>query len=162
MVGKKQTLYIQDDVVSNFEQDNFGHKHIADAVVESILNTKPPYIIGLFGSWGTGKSSLLKMIGSNLPPEKVVTVTIDAWRYSASANLRRAFLVHVAKVLAPEYLKDLRRKLYTSEQETSPEEAFKKLEPSQPFLKTFWSVTRKVFVFFSLSIFLFVCLLFNS
>jgi hypothetical protein len=119
MSGKK-TIYIQDDVLKDLEQDTFGHKHIAGAVVESILHTAPPYIIGIFGGWGTGKSSLLEMIKASLPGDKTKTVTIDAWRYSSSDNLRRAFLVHVAKELAPNMLDDLRRKLYSSEEETLP------------------------------------------
>ena len=120
MVGKKKTLYIEDDVLKDLEQDTFGHKHIAEAVVDSILNTKPPFTIGIFGGWGTGKSSLLEIVKSSLPQNNVVTVTIDAWRYSSAENLRRAFLVHVAQKLAPNLLHDLRRKLYTSEQETLP------------------------------------------
>lgn len=113
-------VYIQDDVLTDYEQDTFGHKHIADAVVDSINNTKPPYIIGIFGGWGTGKSSLLGKIESSLPKNQFRTATIDAWRYTTSDNLQRAFLVHVSKQLAPKLLDDLRKKLYTSEQETVP------------------------------------------
>jgi len=118
MAKKEKSIYIQDDVIRDLEQDNFGHKHIAHAVIDSLMNTKPPFIVGIFGGWGTGKSSLLGIIKSNLPPNKTVTVTIDAWRYTSADNLRRAFLIHVAEELAPKYLKDLRLRLYTSEQET--------------------------------------------
>lgn len=112
------SIYIQDNVIVDLEQDTFGHRHIADAVVDSILSTKPPFTIGIFGGWGTGKSSLLELIKQKLKKENFVTVTIDAWRYSSAENLRRAFLVHVASELAPKLLDDLRRRLYTSEQET--------------------------------------------
>src|ERR1700690_685481 len=115
MAGKTSSIYILDDVLDDLEHDTFGHKHIAEAIVDSILNTKPPFTIGIFGGWGTGKSSLLEIIKSKLADNKVVTVTIDAWRYSSAENLRRAFLVHVAKQLAPNLLNDLRRRLYTSE-----------------------------------------------
>ena len=51
---KEKTIYIQDDVLRDIEQDTFGHRHIADAVIDSVLNTDPPFIIGIFGGWGTG------------------------------------------------------------------------------------------------------------
>lgn len=115
---EKLPIYIEDDVIGEMEEDTFGHRHIADAVVNSLINTSPPFIVGIFGGWGTGKSSLLKIIDSSLPKKQIVSVTIDAWRYSSSDNLQRAFLVHVARKLAPDLLDGLRRKLYTSEQET--------------------------------------------
>jgi|GEM_PF-5700276 len=117
MAGKN-TIYIQDDVLKDLEQDTFGHKHIADAVVKSILTTKPPFTIGIFGGWGTGKSSLLEIIKTGLDKENITTVTIDAWRYSSADDLRRAFLVHVANQLNPKVVGELSRKLYTTEQET--------------------------------------------
>lgn len=118
MTKKDKNIYIQDDVINNYDEDNFGHKHIADAIVNSIITTRAPFTIGIFGGWGSGKSSLVELINSKLQREKYLTVTIDAWRYSSAENLRRAFLVHVANELAPNLLNALRRKLYSSEQET--------------------------------------------
>ena len=116
----KRTIYIQDNVLETKSEDTFGHQHIADAVLESLEDTKPPYIIGVFGGWGTGKSSLLQMISDQLPKNSYAKVTIDAWRYTASTNLSRSFLVHVANEIAPNLLNELRNKLYTSEQEVIP------------------------------------------
>ena len=61
-MGEKKTIFIHDDVLRHIEQDTFGHKHIAAAISSSIINTTPPFIIGIFGGWGTGKSSLLSII----------------------------------------------------------------------------------------------------
>ncbi len=85
-----KTYYIHDDVLNNIEQDTFGHKHIADAIVNSIINTKPPFIVGVFGSWGTGKSSLLCIINDELHKKSIETVSIDAWKYTSAENLQRA------------------------------------------------------------------------
>jgi len=120
-MGKKDSyLYIPDDVVAKAEQDSFGHAHIAAAVTESILYTAPPYIIGIFGGWGTGKSSVLELIKSNLNKRRVPTISIDAWRYSSAKSLKRAFLIHVAHEKAPKLLDELRAKLYTTETQTVP------------------------------------------
>jgi predicted KAP-like P-loop ATPase len=142
MAGIKPTLYIEDGVLRDLEQDIFGHKHIADAVVDSILHTDPPFTIGIFGGWGTGKSSLLKIIDSKLSSNKIATATIDAWRYSSADNLRRAFLVHVANELTPKLLDDLRRKLFSSEQETLPAKPSRLDTTSKTLWDTVWDGTK--------------------
>ena len=50
MGGKSKSIYVQDDVISDLNQDNFGHKHIADAIVNSIISTKAPFTIGIFNT----------------------------------------------------------------------------------------------------------------
>jgi hypothetical protein len=142
MAGIKPTLYIEDGVLRDLEQDIFGHKHIADAVVDSILHTDPPFTIGIFGGWGTGKSSLLKIIDSKLSSNNIATATIDAWRYSSADNLRRAFLVHVANELTPKLLDDLRRKLFSSEQETLPAKPSRLDTTSKTLWDTVWDGTK--------------------
>ena len=122
-MDKKKAYYIQDDVLKHIEQDTFGHKHIASSITQSIINTSPPFIIGIFGGWGTGKSSLMEIVKSTLPVDDIETVWIDAWRYTSAKNLQRSFLIHVANKKAKGLLKTLRRKLYTSEQETLPAES---------------------------------------
>ncbi|MCE5305869.1 KAP family NTPase, partial [bacterium] len=163
MADHAKSIYVQDDVLINLEQDNFGHSHIAEAVVDSITNTKPPFIIGIFGGWGTGKSSLLEIIKSSLPTGKTEAVTIDAWRYTSTDNLRRAFLIHVAKELAPKYLDELRTRLYTSEQDTlsTPQTNFS-VKKSPSILDRSWSFLKTILriggIFLILSI-LFLALL---
>jgi len=158
MVDKKKTLYIEDDVLNNLEQDTFGHKHIANAVVQSIINTNPPYIIGIFGGWGTGKSSLLTLIKSDLSKRKIATVTIDAWRYSSAGNLRRAFLVHVANELSKGMLGELRRRLYTTEQEMAPKQK-SEFEMSKVIN---WSNISNIFLTFVGITFIFLGFLFTA
>ncbi len=154
---KKKSFYIQDDVLKKIEQDTFGHKHIAGAVVNSILSTAPPFIIGIFGGWGTGKSSLLGIIDDSLPKDKIETVTIDAWRYTSAKNLQRAFLVHVAKEKAEGLLDELRRKLYTSEQETLPSQTSELDEFKKPTSHQIGSVLKTFGILLSLFLgFLFI------
>ncbi|WP_433261329.1 P-loop NTPase fold protein [Actinosynnema sp. CS-041913] len=45
-------------------------------------DTRGPFTIGVFGEWGTGKTSLMRMVERNLAAdENVVTVWFNAWRY---------------------------------------------------------------------------------
>lgn len=119
MSEKNKNLYIEDGVLRDLEQDIFGHKHIADAVVESILHTQPPFTIGIFGGWGVGKSTLLDIIENKLKQNDITVAKIDAWRYSSSDNLSRAFLVHIANDLKPDLIDELHEELFYSKQSTS-------------------------------------------
>jgi len=41
----------------------------------------PRFSVGIFGSWGTGKTSLMEIVKKNLDSDKkIVTVWFDAWR----------------------------------------------------------------------------------
>jgi len=94
----------------------------------------------------------VELIKSKLEKNRYVTVTIDAWRYSSAENLRRAFLVHVANDLAPTLLDELRRKLYTTEQETLPNTT-SKLDKTKTLV---WEQISRVICQFSLSIMAFL------
>jgi hypothetical protein len=122
MQGQEKYLYIPDDVVKDVEHDAFGHKYIAQAVAQSIFEMPPPFIVGIFGGWGTGKSTILTLVESELkhqPRGKRPRVArIDAWRYSSAEDLKRAFLVHIAQQVSPKRTESLRRALYGKEQES--------------------------------------------
>ena len=157
---KKKTIYIPDNEINNFNQDTFGHKYIAEAIVESVINTNSPFAIGIFGGWGTGKTSLIKLIDNELKDRKFTTVTIDAWRYSSSENLRRTFLVHVARKIAPNLLDNLRQRLYTSEQEEKTKPPSKLENPKSLLKDKIWPSVKNFLI--SLGILFFIlCLIFS-
>jgi Cdc6-like AAA superfamily ATPase len=51
--------------------------------------TTPRFAVGIFGTWGSGKTSLMRMIQQELDKdnEKVLTVWFDAWRYEREKHL---------------------------------------------------------------------------
>lgn len=63
-----------------------GFAEYAEALADAIRGGEPPqFTIGVYGAWGSGKSSLLNAIGHQLNTAKgVVTVFFDAWRYERS------------------------------------------------------------------------------
>ena len=65
---------------------DFGN--YSNRLAEIITNSTPRFSIGVFGGWGTGKTSLMSMIKQILDGnDKIVTVWFDAWRYEREEYL---------------------------------------------------------------------------
>lgn len=67
-----------------------GFQEYAEAISEAIRGGEPPqFTIGLYGQWGSGKSSLLNAIAGNLSATRdtVIPVLFDAWRYERSDHI---------------------------------------------------------------------------
>jgi len=87
-------------------QDLLNFRVISDAAARIIIESKSePISIGVSGSWGVGKSSLIKMIGEsvkNLDSEKnYIFIDFNAWLYQGYDDARIALLQKVAdKILS--------------------------------------------------------------
>jgi predicted KAP-like P-loop ATPase len=68
-----------------------GFATYADALAHAIAETEPAqFTVGIYGPWGSGKSSLLKAIAARLEaahPDTVIVVEFDAWRYQRNQEL---------------------------------------------------------------------------
>lgn len=63
-------------------EDGLGFSTYAQVLADAAVGTTGPFTIGVFGEWGTGKTSLMKLIESNLSgQEGVHTVWFNAWRF---------------------------------------------------------------------------------
>lgn len=62
--------------------DGLGFAAYAKVLAGAALGTPGPFTIGVFGEWGTGKTSLLQMVKGHLDDQNhIVTVWFNAWRY---------------------------------------------------------------------------------
>lgn len=66
----------------------------ADVLTNIILGSDTPFTIGIFGEWGTGKTTLMKMVEQRLGDHmkggehpKVIPVWFDPWRYERETDL---------------------------------------------------------------------------
>ncbi|MBN8485594.1 MAG: AAA family ATPase [Sphingomonadales bacterium] len=78
------------------EDDFFGsHSRVAEAIADVIRNADSVNIVGLLGSWGSGKSTVVRQVGKSLKPvsgpTKTHLFTYDAWLHQNDPP-RRAFL----------------------------------------------------------------------
>ena len=71
---------------------NFGE--FAAALRDVIVNpgTRTPFIIGIFGRWGAGKTTLMRMLERDLVATAATTVWFSAWLYGQDKEIWAAFL----------------------------------------------------------------------
>lgn len=99
-LSDKSKILIKDDAL--------GFEPYVRALVNMILDsgTDTPLTIGIFGPWGSGKTSLMRMVEDGITQGAVKddpypTVWFDAWKYDKEDVLWRALLIRVLEALRP-------------------------------------------------------------
>ena len=59
----------------------------ASALAEIVQSNHPNFAIGIFGSWGTGKTTLMNQISRRLDTAMCIPVDFNAWRYEKEPHL---------------------------------------------------------------------------
>jgi hypothetical protein len=67
-------------------EDALGFSSYADVISRIVVGTRGPFTIGVFGEWGMGKTSLMKMVEQRVPtvsaPDHVIVpVWFNAWMF---------------------------------------------------------------------------------
>jgi KAP family P-loop domain len=65
----------------------FGFKEIARALADIIQDSEPRFAVGVFGSWGSGKSTLMDAIAARIDANRAIVVSFNAWRYEREPHL---------------------------------------------------------------------------
>jgi hypothetical protein len=71
-------------------QDTLERRYLAKRIFARLVNDACPGVIGIYGGWGTGKTSLLNLIQErwrNSGEQTIHIEYIDAWNYEGSATL---------------------------------------------------------------------------
>ena len=70
------------------ESPGLGFDSYASALSEIVHNSKAEFAIGIFGTWGSGKTTLMRAINRQLAQDdNVVTAWFTAWRYEKDPHL---------------------------------------------------------------------------
>ncbi len=84
-------------------RDYLNYLEVAEAVSEILLDKNiRPVSVGVFGTWGTGKSSLLNLIEAQLrqsAKDGVIIIRFDAWLYQGYDDARAALMDVIARTL---------------------------------------------------------------
>lgn len=66
---------------------------LSDTIVSFIKGSDPKFSVGIFGDWGTGKSTLMKLVENKINENndrkngKILTIWFNAWRYEREEEL---------------------------------------------------------------------------
>ncbi|MCH7972137.1 MAG: DUF111 family protein, partial [Chloroflexi bacterium] len=124
--------FLKDEPLPNLDDDNFAHSSYADVIESTIVEADPPFTLGVFGSWGVGKSTVINEVverirGEDLKQEYVVFL-FDVWKYEGD-SLRREFLVELQRLLKQAKLirrdVDVLKNLYQSTSVPVPQTTFR-------------------------------------
>lgn len=85
-------LSVLSDAPADHASDRLQFSRYVEPLTEVIMNdaTQTPFTVGVFGAWGSGKSSLLEMIDQKLASEhdqEIVRVHFNPWIYRREPNI---------------------------------------------------------------------------
>lgn len=113
-------MFRPDQPIKSYKEDILGRKSFAQSLGDAILSykEKESIVIGLFGEWGSGKTSIINMalehINSVLEKEadhkKPIIVNFNPWNYSDQNQLITQFFKQLSTILGrPGYSKDVQK-----------------------------------------------------
>ncbi|WP_298820401.1 P-loop NTPase fold protein [uncultured Roseibium sp.] len=96
---------------SESKVDYLNYSEVSELVCDMVSDdTMLPISLGIYGTWGVGKSSILQLIGEQLEVDKRnLVVSFDAWLYQDFEEAKSALMTVIAKSIydaAPESLKE--------------------------------------------------------
>lgn len=78
---------------------------VASTVVDAVLDTRlDPIALGLSGSWGSGKTSVLRLIGRQLRPAEgevstCLVIETDPWRYDPQLGVKESLIAEILNAI---------------------------------------------------------------
>jgi ABC-type dipeptide/oligopeptide/nickel transport system ATPase component len=79
----------------------FGFDHMADGLTEIIRQNEASFTLGIFGEWGSGKTTLMNAIQERLSPlPGIICVEFSAWRFEREPSLLVPLLDNIRGGLA--------------------------------------------------------------
>lgn len=99
-------MYYSDNPILSSEEDLLGRSGFARILAESLVNLKAvdTFTVGLFGKWGSGKTSIVNMalreintLQANTEAEdKLVVVHFEPWNFSTTDQLLSQFFIRLS------------------------------------------------------------------
>jgi len=91
-VAKDQ--YIADQPIASKSEDKFNRAPFATRIAETLATRYDPssIVIGLYGPWGDGKTSVLEMMQEELKThDEIIVVRFNPWHFQTEDLLLRGF-----------------------------------------------------------------------
>lgn len=95
---------------TSITEDRFGFARYAKQIADDIAtSTELGYVVGIFGGWGSGKSTLMNFVGDALGKTpartRVLIVRFNAWKYDNRMDMVAALLMCIVDTIKREYPK---------------------------------------------------------
>lgn len=100
---RSRRRYSSDRPIGKFSDDQLGRKSFAERLAGDIStwDGKDSLVIGLYGDWGSGKTSLKNLVLSSLRRRrsKIPTIEFNPWQLSGSGGITHSFFQELEIVL---------------------------------------------------------------
>lgn len=110
-------MFYSDKPISSDREDLFHRSGFAKLLAKAIIdmNNTDTYTIGLFGKWGSGKTSLVNMMLQEIEKqegspdnEKIIIVHFEPWNFSDSNQLLNQFFIRLSNKFTDKKYKRLK------------------------------------------------------
>ena len=107
--------FLPDVPISRSQDDLLGFKSFVDLLRNALYNTETPFVYGVIGDWGVGKTSILNLLKNQLETDLelgkncYVPIWFNAWEYENEANILYP-LIYAIKSDYQDRLQDLEDK----------------------------------------------------
>jgi tetratricopeptide (TPR) repeat protein len=107
---------LTDTEVRSVTEDSLQFEAFAQTLEEIISISKTPITIGVYGTWGSGKTSLMRMTEDllrnrdNSDNIKIKTVWFDAWKFDKTRDLRVALIHAILRAIEADKDPNLKEK----------------------------------------------------
>lgn len=103
-----RTDHWTDQAIRSVKEDRLRFHQYRDVLVKVVREADTPITVGVFGPWGSGKTSLMRLVQEKLELDsrttmhkEAHTVWFNAWKYHEEDALWRAFIIRVLDELRP-------------------------------------------------------------
>lgn len=91
-------MVLADYAISSQKEDKLGRSPLAKRVAEMVLGYKESesFVIGIDGPWGSGKTSFINLVLSEINPEEITLIKFNPWNFTGQNELINDFFSTLA------------------------------------------------------------------